>query len=64
MAKKVPLLPKHPERICWGCDRYCPTNSMACGNERCPHPVEVMGEDWFQNDPEFARQAETEDDER
>ncbi|MGN6661313.1 MAG: DUF3079 domain-containing protein, partial [Achromobacter mucicolens] len=24
MAKKFPLHPKHPERICWGCDRYCP----------------------------------------
>ncbi len=60
MAKRVPLLPKHPERICWGCDRYCPFDSMACGNgsERCPHPVELMGEDWFENDPEFIRQKE------
>ncbi|WP_251278732.1 DUF3079 domain-containing protein, partial [Enterobacter hormaechei] len=23
MAKPIPLHPKHPERICWGCDRYC-----------------------------------------
>ncbi|HFQ9482020.1 TPA: DUF3079 domain-containing protein, partial [Pseudomonas aeruginosa] len=23
MAKKFPLHPSHPERICWGCDRYC-----------------------------------------
>ncbi|MBQ1657017.1 MAG: DUF3079 domain-containing protein, partial [Rhodocyclaceae bacterium] len=21
MAKKFPLHPKHPERICWGCDK-------------------------------------------
>ncbi|MBS0174921.1 MAG: DUF3079 domain-containing protein, partial [Nitrospira sp.] len=23
MAKKFPLHPKNPERICWGCDKYC-----------------------------------------
>lgn len=32
MAKKFPLNPPHPERICWGCDRYCPADSLACGN--------------------------------
>jgi len=32
MAKKFPLEPSHPERVCWGCDRYCPATSMACGN--------------------------------
>ena len=32
MAKKFPLNPPHPERICWGCDLYCPTSSLACGN--------------------------------
>ncbi len=44
----VPLHPKHPERICWGCDRYCPVDDLACGNGtiRTPHPVEVIGEDW------------------
>ncbi|WP_366617414.1 DUF3079 domain-containing protein [Achromobacter ruhlandii] len=41
MAKKFPLHPKHPERICWGCDRYCPTDALACGNgsDRTMHPV-------------------------
>ena len=23
MAKKFPIFPKNPERICWGCDKYC-----------------------------------------
>ncbi|MCB2026490.1 MAG: DUF3079 domain-containing protein, partial [Ottowia sp.] len=32
MAKKFPIHPVHPERLCWGCDRYCPADSMACGN--------------------------------
>ncbi|MDR0379030.1 MAG: DUF3079 domain-containing protein [Candidatus Accumulibacter sp.] len=50
MAKKFPLHPKHPERVCWGCDRYCPVGSMACGNgsERTPHPLELLGEDWHE----------------
>jgi hypothetical protein len=50
MAKKIfPLIPAHPERTCWGCDKYCPANSMACGNgsERTQHPVELFGEEWM-----------------
>ncbi|MFO1218028.1 MAG: DUF3079 domain-containing protein [Burkholderiaceae bacterium] len=48
MAKKFPLHPKHPERVCWGCDRYCPAGDMACGNgsDRTQHPVELLGDDW------------------
>jgi len=48
MAKKFPVHPKHPERLCWGCDKYCPADSLACGNgsERTQHPVELFGEDW------------------
>ncbi len=48
MAKHFPDNPSHPERICWGCDRYCPAKSLACGNgaDRTMHPVEVFGEDW------------------
>ena len=48
MAKKFPLNPPHPERICWGCDRYCPATSLACGNgaDRTMHPSEILGEDW------------------
>ena len=49
MAKKFPLNPKHPERICWGCDKYCPVDSLQCGNGsgRTQHPAEVIGEDWY-----------------
>lgn len=50
MAKKFPVHPKHPERNCWGCDQYCPADSMRCGNgsERTQHPVEVFGDDWLE----------------
>jgi hypothetical protein len=49
MAKKFPTHPKHPERICWGCDKYCATTDMSCGNgsERTPHPIEWFGDDWM-----------------
>ena len=30
-AKRFPQAPAHPERVCWGCDRYCPVNAMRCG---------------------------------
>lgn len=45
----APLAPKHPERICWGCNKYCPENDLACGNGtiRTPHPIELFGEDWL-----------------
>jgi hypothetical protein len=48
MAKKFPHNPSHPERICWGCDLYCPAKALACGNgaDRTMHPVELFGEDW------------------
>lgn len=50
VAKKFPLNPPHPERICWGCDRYCPADSLACGNGagRTQHPAEMMGDDWYE----------------
>jgi len=49
MAKKFPLHPKHPERICWGCDKYCPVGSLGCGNGsgRTQHPAEMLGDDWY-----------------
>lgn len=49
MAKKFPLNPKHPERICWGCDTYCAANDLKCGNGsgRTLHPAELIGEDWY-----------------
>ncbi|WP_415755502.1 DUF3079 domain-containing protein [Pseudomonas leptonychotis] len=50
MSKIFPLHPKHPERICWGCDRYCAKHDLACGNgsERTMHPMEMFGDDWHQ----------------
>lgn len=50
MAKKFPLHPKHPERICWGCDKYCSVDDLGCGNgsERTPHPAELLGDDWYE----------------
>jgi hypothetical protein len=49
MVKKFPLHPKHPERICWGCDRYCPADALGCGNgsDRTQHPEELLGDDWY-----------------
>ena len=48
MAKKFPIHPPHPERTCWGCDRYCPADSLACGNgsNRTQHPIELFGPGW------------------
>jgi len=50
VSKKFPVAPKSPHRICWGCDKYCPSDSLACGNgsERTPHPAELFGEDWLE----------------
>lgn len=47
---KAPLKPTHPERICWGCTKYCPANDLRCGNgtERTMHPLELFGEDWLE----------------
>jgi len=48
MTKKFPLNPAHPERNCWGCDKYCPAGDMQCGNgsDRTQHPSEIFGDDW------------------
>jgi hypothetical protein len=49
MMSNIPLRPAHPERICWGCDKYCATDDLACGNGtiRTPHPCELFGDDWL-----------------
>jgi hypothetical protein len=46
----IPIHPKHPERICWGCDKLCPANDMRCGNgtDRTQHPAELLGDDWWE----------------
>lgn len=49
--RRFPLHPAHPERICWGCDHYCPTHAMRCGNGSVPtpHPCELFGDTWHQD---------------
>ncbi len=48
--KKSLVNPRHPERICWGCDKYCTADDLACGNGtiRTPHPSELFGDDWLE----------------
>ena len=50
---RIPLRPGHPERICWGCEQFCPADDMRCGNgtERAQHPIELWGEDWQRLEP-------------
>ena len=50
MVRRIPIHPAHPERICWGCDRYCAATDLRCGNgkERGQHPVETFGPDWME----------------
>ena len=47
---KIALHPKHPERVCWGCEKYCSADDLRCGNGtiRTQHPVELFGEDWME----------------
>ena len=46
----APLYPKNPERVCWGCDKFCPAADLSCGNGtiRTPHPIELLGDDWLE----------------
>ena len=48
VPRKLPLHPAHPERICWGCDKYCAADDLRCGNgtDRTQHPSEIFGDDW------------------
>ncbi|MFO1262346.1 MAG: DUF3079 domain-containing protein [Rhodoferax sp.] len=48
-SKRFPIAPAHPERVCWGCDRYCSADDMRCGNgsDRTQHPAELFGDDWM-----------------
>ncbi|MBQ0922100.1 DUF3079 domain-containing protein [Hydrogenophaga aromaticivorans] len=48
MAKRFPVNPPHPERNCWGCDRFCAADALLCGNgsERTQHPIETFGPGW------------------
>jgi len=44
--KEALIHPKHTERICWGCERYCAADNLACREERLAHPIECDGYDW------------------
>lgn len=57
---KAPLLPKYPERICWGCEKFCPADDLACGNGtiRTPHPMELFGDDWVEWADKEARDSD------
>ncbi|MBL8138118.1 MAG: DUF3079 domain-containing protein [Acidobacteria bacterium] len=48
--KNVVRSPANPARICWGCEKYCPADDLACGNGsiRTPHPCELFGDDWLE----------------
>ncbi len=61
---KPPTHPVHPERVCWGCDKYCPMSDLACGNGtiRTPHPVELFGDDWLEWSSEQSADAATPED--
>lgn len=50
-----PLHPKHPERVCWGCDKFCPANDLRCEKERAQHPVELYGDNWDREAEEAVR---------
>ena len=40
---RFPHQPRHPERICWGCEQLCPASDMACSKARTMHPAELLG---------------------
>jgi hypothetical protein len=42
------IYPKHPERICWGCEKLCPAKHLMCRETRAAHPVELFGDDWWE----------------
>ena len=48
IVPRIPVRPPHPERICWGCPRYCQADELGCagGTIRTPHPIELFGDDW------------------
>lgn len=58
-AKKFPIHPAHPERSCWGCDKYCAADALICGNGsvRTQHPAELFGADWQDWGPAAAEDA-------
>jgi len=46
----MPTHPARPDRVCWGCNKCCPADDLACGNGtiRTLHPIELFGDDWVE----------------
>jgi hypothetical protein len=63
MTRKFPANPPHPERNCWGCDRFCAADALICGNgsERTQHPSEMFGEDWLDWDTAATQETQVVD---
>jgi hypothetical protein len=63
---KWTLNPKHPERICWGCDKYCSADDLRCGNGtiRTQHPAELFGDDWLEWGIDVNAQSKVDDAQR
>lgn len=63
MKKRFPIHPANPERLCWGCDRYCAADNMLCGNgsDRTQHPVELFGPDWKEWGSDYQEEPESPD---
>jgi hypothetical protein len=61
---KLPVKPRNPERVCWGCDLYCPADDMRCGNGtiRAPHPIELFGDDWLETELKVVRKDKSSSD--
>lgn len=59
---KIPLYPRNPERVCWGCEKYCPAEELACGNGtiRAPHPIELLGPEWLECTLDARKRPDTE----
>jgi len=49
-GQEVPPQSLAPGTYLLGCDRYCPSDSLACGNgaDRTMHPSESLGDDWYE----------------
>ena len=59
-ASGAPLGPKHPERICWGCNNYWLETDLACGSGTIgtPDPIELFGQDWLTRSTERSRHVD------
>ncbi len=45
--------PKHPERICWGCEKLCSVTALECRETRAMHPAELFGDNWDAEPPVY-----------